>query len=150
MLRVLLPPSRRVQLHRYRIGRKAGDYGRTAIPSKGRAPRYRTTHRCDGRRQGPRQYTHALPSVRAVVTLVLSQAFIYPRIDTFIISYYMYELTSDHTFEFICKQYLIPAKCHIRTQSHLMHRRPRSHHSHQPGIPHLPCISFVSNYPTRP
>ena len=115
------------------------------------------THRCDGRRQGPHQYTHALPSVRAVVILVLSQAFIYQRIDTFIISYDMYELTSDHAFEFMCKHCLIPGKYHTQTQSHLMHRRPRSHHSHQPfhppGIPHLPCISFlpfVSNNPTRP
>jgi hypothetical protein len=36
------------------IGRKACHFGRTAIPSEGTTPRWLATHRCDGRRQGPR------------------------------------------------------------------------------------------------
>jgi hypothetical protein len=72
VLRALVPPSRRVQpIHRNRIGRKASDYGRT-IALEGRTPRCLTTHRCDGGRQGPGQQTHALPSVRVVVMLMLS------------------------------------------------------------------------------
>jgi hypothetical protein len=64
-----------------------------------------------------------------------------PRIATYIISYgfWRVHIPYNHTFEFICKQYLIPYKCHIRTQSHLMYRRPRPHHSHQP-FHHQPWI----------
>jgi hypothetical protein len=76
--RVLLPPSRRQQiLHRKSIRRNVGDYGITAITFA----RCLTTHRCYGLRQGPRQRSHALPSVRALVVLVLPQTFTTSKID---------------------------------------------------------------------
>jgi hypothetical protein len=140
VLRVLLPPSRRVRpLHRYRIGRKTCEYKRSAIPSKERTPRPLTTHRCDSRRQRPSQQTHALTSVRAVVILMLSQGFIHLRIDTFIISYYMYGLINDHTIELMCKQGLGFVRClgfrSLLNSRQMSHPDPIPSHASPPTSP---------------